>query len=272
MGSMRNAAALLLTAMMASSGPVAAQETDDWDFGHDPARRLTVAAVTFDNFGVAVRCMNGSFSVVMSGLPVASGERRLNYQIGETAVADSLWVSGPDSTSAFAVWPRSVATQFSQGGRLVVSAPDGENTRRYAVDLPPARTSVRNVFESCGRTLETSESDQPPDGEDFAGLVWRETPTIVHPGDDAFMRGIVALSCFVRANGTLRDCRVESEFPEDAGFGRAAQFGTHRSARVAAAQPGEPIEGKVVVFTNRFVPPSANNTRARSGLTRGRSD
>jgi hypothetical protein len=67
----------LCTALLIAA-PVAAPAQDpseDWDFGADPARKLTIAAMTFENFGVAVRCMDENLSVVVSGLPVASGER-----------------------------------------------------------------------------------------------------------------------------------------------------------------------------------------------------
>ena len=51
---MKRLALIGLAALIAT--PATAQ--DDWDLGRDPERKLTIAAVTYDNFGVAVRCMD----------------------------------------------------------------------------------------------------------------------------------------------------------------------------------------------------------------------
>lgn len=253
MGELRTATALL-AALLMSGGPAAARNADDdWDFGEDPGRKLSIAAVTFESFGVAVRCMDGSLSVVLSGLPVDSGQRRLLYGMGGDPEVESLWVSGDSSSSAFAVWPRSVATAMSRGGRLSVAARDGEATRRYVVDLPASSTAVGRVFQACGHELDTSRPDESPGDEDFAGLVWARSPEISYPGRARHSQGMAAILCHVRAGGGLRDCTVESEFPEGSGFGRAATFGAHRTARVEAANGSdENIEGRRIAFVTRY--------------------
>jgi hypothetical protein len=249
------ATAILVAGTIATTGPAGArQASDDWDFGHDPARDLTIAAVTFDNFGVAVRCMGGSLSVVMSGLPSGSGERRLTYRVGNVQRTNTLWVSGRDSTTAFSVWPRAVALEMSRGGPLVVAAPDGERARRYAVELPASPEAIGRVFQACGQTLAPADGEAAPGGESFAGLRWRDQPQISFPGRSRYEGGIAAITCRVQANGGLRACAIESEFPEGSGFGRAAQLGAHRTARVAAADPADAtsIEGKSVTFLTRY--------------------
>lgn len=246
----------LLAVVLLANGPSAAQDDGDWDFGEDPARKLSIAAVTFPNFGVAVRCMDGSLSVVLSGLPVASGERTLGYRMGDRPEIESRWVSGRDSNSAFAIWPRSMAAELGRGGRLSVTAPDGETSRRFAVDLPPSSASVERVFQACGRELEPPERDAAPTDEEFPGLVWKRVSRGDYP-ERAQSRnlggGLAAITCHVQASGRLTGCTVESEFPEDGGFGRAATLGAQRTARVAAA-PGssESIEGRRVSFVTRF--------------------
>lgn len=243
----------LLTSLLAFAvaSPGWAQDADDWDYGEDPARKLAIAAVTFDTFGVAVRCVDGSFGVVLSGLPVGTGERSLGYRIGDEAERRTTWISGRDSTSAFSFWPRSVATQLSKGGRLAISVPDGERTRRYAVDIPPSSAAVGKVFQACGRSLETP-SETPPSGEEFSGLRWARRPEVNFPDRARYEQGVAAILCYARANGGLRDCQIESEFPEGSGFGRAATLGAHQSARVAPAVTGESLEGRRLVFVARY--------------------
>lgn len=246
----------LLAIVLLANGPSVAQDDGDWDFGEDPARKLSIAAVTFPNFGVAVRCMDGSLSVVLSGLPVASGERTLGYRMGGRAEIESRWISGHDSNSAFAIWPRSMAAELGRGGRLSVTAPDGEASRRFVVDLPRSAASVERVFQACGRELEPSERDAAPTGEELGGLIWRKVSRAEYP-ERAVSRniggGLAAITCHVRASGGLTDCAVESEFPEDAGFGRAATSAAHRTAQVAAPRgSSESIEGRRVSFVTRF--------------------
>lgn len=244
--------ALALVAL-ATGSPAAAQDSDDWDFGEDPARKLAIAAVTFDNFGVAVRCMDGNLSVVMSGLPAASGVRSLRYRMGESPEGLSSWVSGRDSTSAFAVWPRFVATQMSRGGRLAVAAADGERVRRFAVDLPRSSQSIGRVFQACGHELNPPDRDAPPGADDLAGLIWVRQPEISFPSQARYEGGQAAVLCNVTASGGLRGCTAESEFPEGSGFGRAAVIGAHRSGRVGLAEGSDSsMENRRISFVTRY--------------------
>lgn len=246
------AAILLLVSGTGSAAQVPAG--DDWDLGVDPAQKLTMAAVTFDRFGVAVRCMDGSLSVVMSGLPEDSGQRRLLYSMAGRPEVETLWVSGSRSTSAFALWPRSFARTMSEGGRLSVAAVDGQTTRRYVVDLPPSPTAIATVFQACGHDLVPARRDDAPSGEDFAGLRWAKGPDISFPHHRTnHEQGLAAIQCFVRETGRLQDCTVESEFPEGSGFGRAATLGAHRSARVEAMDGSTTgIAGRRVSFVTRY--------------------
>jgi hypothetical protein len=249
----RLVAPAILLLLSATGAAAQVPAGDDWDLGVDPARKLTVAAVSFDRFGVAVRCMDGSLSVVMSGLPEASGQRRLLYSMGGAPEVESLWVSGARSTSAFALWPRSFARTLSRGGRLSVAALEGETTRRYVVDLPPSPTAIATVFQACGHELDPPADDQAPASEDFAGLVWARAPEISYPSRARYDRGLAAIQCTVAATGRLQDCTVESEFPEDSGFGRQATLGAHRSARVEATDGStDNIAGRRVSFVTRY--------------------
>lgn len=243
----------LLVGMLTLGEPVAAQEADDWDYGEDPARRLSIAAVTFENFGVAVRCMDERLSLVLSGLPVATGSRRIRYRMGDEEESGGEWISGRDSTSAFSVWPRYVAASMSRGGRLSMTVPDGEGNRHYAVELPASGASVARVFQACGQELDPPETDTAPKGEDMTGLVWRRAPTVNFPSRASYEVGLAGITCRLRDNGRLQDCRIESEFPEGSGFGRAATYGAHRTGQVALADGSTTgLAGRRISFLVRY--------------------
>lgn len=240
--------------------PSAAQ--DDWDLGRDPERKLTVAAVSFDNFGVAVRCVDDVMSVVVSGLPVERGVRIIRHRIGDQPEMTGSWVSAGDGSAAFSIWPAATAAYLSRGGLWVVEVPDGERIRRISVDLPASTSAIGEVFAACGRALTpTSEVDEP-NQEGFGILRWIRMPEVSFPrrtGIDTEVEpeapaGLAALTCTVTARGALRACRVESEFPEGSGLGRAAVIRTHRDARVGLDDPESTVsmEGQRVSWVLRF--------------------
>lgn len=233
------------------AGPAAAQ--DDWDLGRDPERNLTIAAVTFENFGVAVRCMDDVLSVVLSGLPPGRGVRTLRYQMGGQPEADTRWVAASDRSSAFAVWPAAMAADMARGGRLNLGVRDGDGLKRLSVDLPASPAAVGQVFQACGRELSPTSRDDEPDGENLGGLRWVRVPTPSFPRQTSAGSGLAAITCTVATGGGLRACRIESEFPEGGGFGRAATLGAHREARVGPT-PGGTIElgGQEVNFVVRY--------------------
>lgn len=232
--------------------PATAQ--DDWDLGRDPERKLTIAAVTYDNFGVAVRCMDDVMSVIVSGLPDGRGLRTLRHQLGDQPEMSGRWVSAGDGGAAFSVWPASTAAYLARGGRWVLDVPDGDRVRRISADIPPSSTAIGAVFSACGRTLAPESLVGEPSREDFAGLRWVETPMPSFPNRTDTAAGVAALTCTVTARGGLRGCRIESEFPEGAGFGRAATMAAHRDGKVAPIDPGSSVsmEGRRVSWFVRY--------------------
>lgn len=247
---MKRFALIGLSLLIAS--PATAQ--DDWDLGRDPERKLTIAAVTYDNFGVAVRCMDDVMSVVVSGLPPGRGIRSIRHQIGDQPEATGRWVSAGEGAVAFSVWPASTAAYLSGGGRWVLEVPDGDRLRRISVDLPASTSAIGAVFTACGRTLSPTSQDDEPSQDSFAGLRWSSMPTPEYPDRTNAGGGLAALTCTVGARGNLRACRIESEFPDGAGFGRAAVAAAHRRGRVEPVDPGttRTMEGLTVAYTARF--------------------
>ncbi|WP_426041939.1 hypothetical protein [Brevundimonas sp. TWP2-3-4b1] len=240
------ALALLLAA------PASAQDSEDWDFGHDADRDLTIAAVTFDNFGVAVRCLDQTLSVVVSGVQAVEGEQNIRFSMADNAEADTAWVGSRNGTSLFSIWPASIAAFLREGGRLFLGVSDGERVRRMAVDLPASPSAIDRVFAACEREI-PGRGQAQVDSESLVGLRWRDIPQPVFPPRTGSASGIAALRCTTDANGAPRDCRVESEFPEGGGFGRAAVLGAHRNGRVAlaAGATGE-IGARFIAFVVRY--------------------
>lgn len=249
------ASALAAFLALTPAVPTAAQDAtpDEWDFGRDQERKLTIAAVSFENFGVGVRCMDETLSVVVSGVPRGRGVRTFRYQMGDEVEADSRWIASDDGTSAFAVWPARTAAGLARGGRLSLGVRDGDTLRRIAVDLPPSTSSVRQVFQACGRELTPTTEQSEPDRESLSGLRWVNAPEPSFPSRTDAAAGLSAVTCTVDGRGNLRRCRVESEFPEGGGFGRAATLGAHRTARVGLLE-GEAgdMEGRQVAFVVNY--------------------
>lgn len=230
----------LWMSLLALAGLIATPATaqDDWDLGRDPERKLTIAAVTYDNFGVAVRCMDDVMSVVVSGLPQGPGIRTIAHRIGDQPEMSGRWVSAGEGGAAFSIWPASTAAYLARGGRWVLDVPDGDRVRRISADIPVSPAAIGEVFSACGRTLSPTSQDDEPDQEDFAGLRWVRVPVPTFPTRTDALGGLAAITCTVTARGDLRGCQIESEFPEGGGFGRAATMAAHREGKVAPIDPG----------------------------------
>lgn len=241
-----------LVTLLACAVAFPAFAQDDWDLGRDPERRLTIAAVTYDNFGVALRCMDGVLSLVVAGLPEGPGIRNIRHRIGDQPEMNGRWVSAGDGGAAFSVWPAATAAYLAGGGRWVFEVPDGDRTRRISADIPASPSAIGEVFTACGRTFSPTSREDEPDQEDFAGLRWVRVPTPTFPSRTDAAAGMAALTCTVTARGDLRGCRIESEFPEGAGFGRAATMAAHRDGKVGPTEAGQDMEGRRVSWYVRY--------------------
>lgn len=234
--------------------PASAQDaSEDWDFGADERRNLTIAAVSFESFGVAVRCLDGVFAVVLSGLPAGPDLRTIAYRMADGPEISTEWVGYRNGETAFAVWPAYRAEELARGGRLSLGVRDGDRVRRIAVDLPPSPSAVMRVFQACDRTPPSLETVPVTDGESFSGLRWQRQPQVNFPGQTLSDGGLAAIACRSTDNGSLRGCRIESEFPEGGGFGRAATYGAHRTGRLEQIDGSRTgMEGRRISFVVRY--------------------
>jgi hypothetical protein len=113
-------------------------------------------------------------------------------------------------------------------------------------DLPADDGPLREVLGACNEPL---QSDR-----DYASAEVRERMLSLRPGeypivprvpaefprtalDQGIERGTATISCVMEDRTTVRDCRVESEFPAGAGFGAAA-LAAYSRARLDRGVPG----------------------------------
>lgn len=258
--------ALAVALPAVGSAALAQDPGDDWDV----TRRgdLTLASVEFDNGGVAMRCAEEAFDVILFGLPPSEQRTRaLRVSVAGGPFFDQTWTVAPNGTSAFSELPTRLARQLRAGGRLQVIAASGEqSTRRMVYDLPASPAAVDQILTACGKPLtDARDSLDPwvaPNGLP-AGRQWSETPEASFPKeaqDRGVQEGYAVVSCIAGRAGRVQDCRVESEFPAGYRLGRAAVIAGHRSRLAWDRSDPDAGVGQAFVFrttwyTTEFVPP-----------------
>lgn len=243
-------AALVLLGALAASQPAFAQDapTDDWNLVQRPEQKLTMAATVFDTgVGIAVRCLDGDFEVLLAGLPPAEGPtRRLRVGMSGGELTDESWTADDDQTVWFSDFPMGFARRMRDGGTLNVIVP-GENdqpNRRYVLNLPTSTAAIDAALTACGRPLVDLRSSPVAwvaDDGTVPDLQWRRLSFGSYP-DRAMERrvgGRVVLTCSVLPRGRVGDCVVESERPGGYGFGREAQRAAERGTIIVPADPAE---------------------------------
>ena len=210
--------------------PALAQEEDDWEFGEDAARQLTVATVRYDaGKALVAQCEKGELKVVIVGLPAATtGSRHLNASRADGRRDSQGWFAPVGQTAFTSTTPGRDARFLRSGGMFELrSAEDEAGTpMRAGFDLPTQNANLDRVLTACGYAvtddrdllqraseLKTEwqvehENDRPrrpsgsrsvsqPDSRSRQGPP--PAPQAPRPSD---------ASCIVRA-GAYADCRIE---------------------------------------------------------------
>jgi len=254
--------------LMAGSAP--AQDnppaTDDWDLSHDPASKVTMASVSFSSGQtVAVRCVDGSFDVMIAGLAPHTNAESTSLPMAATIEGrpiSGVWRSNEARTTGFSTVPRMAARQLRQGGDIETVLEIGnDTTRRYMFDLPADHNNLDRVMEACGVPFSDARDDLPSSwtaDENGTGPLWAERPNISNSYPrQALQRGIsgsATVSCIVQSRGRLRDCRVESEQPRGAGFGASLITAAQDARLIMPEDPATAIGSLVLVTANYLAP------------------
>lgn len=265
------AVAVLAWVGWAGTGLAGAQDTAeprDWTLSVMPEHKATVAMIQFTpGLTLVARCMDGVYDLLIRGLPAAPGRdltRELGFMVGEAGEARmTIWTVGEDRTTAFSRLPAPVARLLAQGGPLQITVPPGQDRRRirYVMALDPSSTALGETLRACGRPLvDPRDDDAEGEGQDGlpTAIVWGRQPRASFPPPvrgRSPTHGYVVLSCRALADGSLRECEVESEHPRGFELSDAALRSVDR-ARVRATDEavahGFTLEGRMVVFTMNF--------------------
>lgn len=243
--------------------PVLAQDAPlDWDLHRNTRTDAVMAFTVFDNgLGIAVRCVDGAYEALLSGLPAAGDDetRTLGVAFGDDEISLQRWSVATNDTVAVGERPAPFARKLRQGGRLQILVPGGGGggrNLRYELVLPASSTSIDETLSTCDRPLvdpRDAEIDALPEDGLPRTLEWVRAPRAEYPSAARYGRGFAVVSCLVNPDGTLRDCAVDSEHPHDGGFGASTLRAVRRARVHDAGTPGGPVAPSMVSFRARFM-------------------
>ena len=258
---MKRPAAILAACGLAL--PALAQDAGgDWDMLRDPRKKLTLAYTQFDSgLGIAARCVDESYEAIIIGLPPAGGAetRVLQVAFGDDDLHGQRWNVAMDDTIAVSELPAPFARKLREGGRLRIMIPGGAGDGRnlmHDLALPASSSSIDETLTACERPLtdpRDAELEALPEGGLPPNLEWARTPRGSFPAPIRYGRGFAAVMCLTNPDGSLRDCSVESEHPQDGGFGEAALRATRRARVANIDDPGAPVPLGRILYRTIFV-------------------
>lgn len=225
------------------AGPATAQTApNDWervDRGGDISATLSAADAPL----LSVTCSSGHLVVLIGELPAAAqADRSRGVFIEQGGQTLSMpWIAGA-ADEVLAGAPRPVARALRRGGRVTLRLTSGVTPTQYDLDLPTQSAAVAEVMERCDTPLEDARDDLPP--LDYANLEWLREPVPARP-DRIRQTGLAVVSCVTAANGRLRDCILEAEFPAGVEMGRTATQ-AYRMARIRGKNGEAAPEGQLL--------------------------
>lgn len=243
--------------------PALAQDASgDWDMLRDPDNKLTMAYTQFDSgLGIAARCVDESYEAIITGLPPAGeGETRvLQVAFDDDHLHPQRWNIAVNDTIAVSELPAPFARKLREGGRLRVMIPGGAEGGRnlmHDLTLPASSSSIDETLTACERPLtdpRDAELEALPEDGLPANLSWSRRPRPTFPSPSRYGRGFATVLCLTSPDGSLRDCSVEAEHPQDGGFGDAALRATRRARITNIDDPAAPVPLRRVLYRNMFV-------------------
>lgn len=254
--------ALAILSLCAVALPALAQDAGaDWDMLRDGRKKMVVAYTQFDNgLGIAARCLDESFQTVLIGLPPAGRHetRVLRVAFGDEDLHDQRWSVATDDTVAVSDLPAPFARQLREGGRLRIMVPgaaEGGRNLLYDLTLPASAASIDETLTACERPLtdpRDAELAALPENGLPTSIVWAEMPRPQFPEPPAFARGFAVVMCLTNPDGSLRDCSVEAEHPQEGRFGEAALRATRRARVGNGDSPTAPVPPGRILYRTQF--------------------
>lgn len=248
----------LALCLLAVSSPALAQQAgEDWDLTTNADQQLSLATLDFGANVLALRCRAGELDLLLTGVPVSTGEtRKARVSIGAIGAEDQLWTAQTGQPVLGADEPARLARQLRAGGELDVRLdPEdaADRPRRYRLPVPASRASVNAVLTACGQPLE-----EPRDliARSAAGFLptWVAAPQVQYPsepGAGTVQNAMVRVSCLVGPEWGLQDCRADMERPSGFGFGDKAVAAAAQST-ISPPADGVDLRGRLIRFTIRF--------------------
>lgn len=165
------------------------------------------------------------------------------------------------STVAVSQTPDWMARTLRNGGALRMTTRPSLDApgSRFQLDIPPSPSAIDTVLTACGMDLQDPRDAQMGWAtlrEELRNVEWERRPAPNYPLDAQQLHlreGFARLSCYANANGSLSDCRIESESTPGAGFGGAA-LASMRDARITpgSAAPLHGEDRRLLTFVVRF--------------------
>lgn len=248
------------------NGQALAPGEDDWEYAEDPASRLSVAAVRYDDGkAVVARCQSGELKLVIAGLPAGvTGPRAFDASRADGRSDHQVWTAEAGGALVSTVVGRDA--RFLRGGGVyqIRSAAGQASPMRVAFDLPTQNANLDRVMTACGWALEDDRDATPR-----APLALRPPAVALSPADERRRRDlesapigwIIDASCLVR-DLKLADCRVDHELPPGGRNGPAALQSLEGDAWEGVEAPS--AEGSVV-FVNLTTQTLLRDTLISSG-------
>lgn len=239
-------ASLALLALLNTTQAQDSAAGPDWDVFRDTSKTMVMAYTDFDSgLGIAVRCVDQSYEALISGLPDIAGDTRtLRLAFSDDELHDSTWNVAIDPTIAVSDRPAPFARNLREGGQLQIVVPggaaDGRNLR-YVLTLPPSSAAIDETLTSCGRPLidprDAELEDIAANGLP-ASLSWDRAPRPRYPVPARYGKGFAVVTCLTNPDGSLRDCLIETEHPQDGAFGDSVLRSIRRARVRNTSQEG----------------------------------
>lgn len=241
----------MLAATLAIQPVTAFAQDDDWEFQQDAARKLSVAAVRYDDGkAIIARCQDGDLKLVVVGLPEMTGSAvYLESQRADGRQDVQAWnpqsSAGPEALSS-GVPARDIRFLRGGGAWVLKTRVGAERPMRVTFDLPSQSANLDRVLTQCQRGLQDDRDALPR-----ADTRYRSATTPSRnakpsgPARGGQLVGVADISCIVR-DLRFADCRTDYERPQGAGQDALR----HQNGRRLEGEDRNALEGAVVYVTS----------------------